>query len=181
MKTNTNHRYRNLCFTCFDEEEPTFNADEMGFLIYQREECPTTKRKHWQGYVEFKKQHRYNKCQELLNMQKVHFECRRGSQRQAIDYCKKKDTQISPHKLFGMPKSQGHRSDLDSIYDDIENGMTVREILRAHEGQAVRNINNILRAVEAMNTIIPIDRHILIARGVLDINGNIIEREEGEE
>lgn len=41
------------CFTSFKDEPPLF-SDDMKYLLFAPEVCPTTQRKHWQGYVEWK-------------------------------------------------------------------------------------------------------------------------------
>lgn len=65
---------------------------------------------HLQGYVEFNKSIRFNSAKKLLG-DRVHIEQRRGTQQQAIDYCKK-DGDVWE---MGTPGNQGKRVDLDNV------------------------------------------------------------------
>lgn len=107
-------RARAAVFTSFEEEPPAFQPDAMGYMVYQREKAPDTGRLHWQGYVEFKKQLRASRVKALLGST-VHWELRRGSQADAIAYCKKPDTAIGEAIEHGKPKQQGKRSDVEGV------------------------------------------------------------------
>lgn len=65
---------------------------------------------HLQGYVEFNKSIKFNSAKKLLG-DRVHIEQRRGTQQQAIDYCKK-DGDVWE---MGTPGHQGKRVDLDNV------------------------------------------------------------------
>lgn len=172
MNSKDRPRFRNVCFTSYDEEHPDFNDQYMNYLVCQREKCPTTGRLHWQGYVEFKKQLRMNKACELISKGKrPHISNRQKSQEAAINYCKKIESAI-PGTLYeiGLRKHQGNRSDLDAIVDLIESGMTMREILIEERGHALRNINLIIRGLETYYGELKIDKTI---RDLRDLrNGN---------
>lgn len=92
----------------------------MRYLVYQLErgENGTT---HYQGYVEFKKRQTLNGVKELLGSQTIHVERRRGSAKQASEYCKKADTRVegSDFYEFGEPPRQGKRSDLEDFKDAV--------------------------------------------------------------
>lgn len=108
-------KLRCCCFTAF-KEEPTFNEEYMEYLCYQTEICPETKRKHWQGYAEFKAQLRMNDIKKIFNDEGLHIECRRGTQTEAIIYCKKSDSAIpDSFKEFGTKKKQGERTDWQTL------------------------------------------------------------------
>lgn len=107
------------------------------YVIFQKEvgECGTP---HYQGYLELKKHMRFS---ALLNKGLgVHWEIRKGSQKEAIDYCKKNDTAVGTPREFGEPKSQGKRSDLLEIRDKImsHNPDVMKEIRFKHFGSYVR-------------------------------------------
>lgn len=84
-----------------------FHDDRCSYLLYGREvgEQGTP---HLQGYVVFESR---RTLQFVRNISpNAHWETRRGSARQAIDYCKK-DGQFEE---FGQPPVEpGHRSDID--------------------------------------------------------------------
>lgn len=135
----TDKRYRNWCFTSFvDELKP--DLDSVSFITYQKEKCPSTLKTHFQGYVEFAEKKSMAAVKKILNDEKAHLETRKGSQKQAIEYCNKLDTRVGEPFTYGRVKQQGHRKDLDDIFDDIQEGMTQREILMRHGGNAMRHI-----------------------------------------
>lgn len=61
---------------------------------------------HWQGYAELRKKIRFN---TVAKAGKWHIEIRRGSQHDAIKYCKKDGNFVE----WGIPRVQGERKDLD--------------------------------------------------------------------
>ncbi len=124
-------RLRNVCFTLNNPTAPVlFNEEKMDYLIMQLEvgEEGTT---HIQGYCELKTQQRLNAVKALLGGPTVHIEARRGTQQQAIDYCKKDDTRApgSEPKEFGTPKKQGKRNDINAFRDAIILGKRERELI----------------------------------------------------
>lgn len=159
-----NDRYRNWCFTTYIKPEP--DTKDIGFMVYQKERCPTTAREHFQGYVEFKSAKRINGVKQIFSNCGIHLEHRLGSQQQAIDYCTKLDTQVAKPVFFGIRKNQGHRRDLDEIYDDIEEGMTAKEILKRHRGNGLRHINLIRRGLQVFHDLDVIDKEILSRREI---------------
>jgi len=101
---------RNAVFTCFvelpsDDSQPpllkTSDWPDVKYCVYQVEKCPKTNKLHYQGYLEFVGQktwkwvHKY-----LVGLEKAHLEVRRGSQSDAIDYCKKSESRVSgPYEM----------------------------------------------------------------------------------
>lgn len=161
------NRYRNYCFTAFIEPN-IINKDDIQYYIYQTEKCPSTNKIHYQGYIEFKKLMSYKMIKELFNDSTIHLEPRKGTQEQAINYCKKCDTRESLPVVFGVPKRQGQRTDLDSIYEGIESGMTAKELLHEFQGHAVKHINLIITALKVEHNDCLIDK--LIEKKRLKIN-----------
>lgn len=176
--------YRNYCFTSFENcDKDKMNIDDKNekitYCVYQKEQCPTSKKLHWQGYVELKNQLTIKQLQKIFNDKKMHCEPRKGSQSQAIDYCKKSVTRIGEPIEIGSPKYQGQRSDLDSIYDCIENGDTSREILHEFRGTAMKHINHITRCQQVFWMQDKTDEHIIKMgqiMGIRDENGNRIPK-----
>lgn len=87
---------RNWCFTAYesDEVQALINWDKKKYLIVGEETCPTTGRKHYQGYMELKTPYGMKSIKnyitrECYHTSNTHFEPRRGSQLEAILYCKK--------------------------------------------------------------------------------------------
>jgi hypothetical protein len=80
---------------------------------------------HLQGYVEFDHAKTFSACKKCIG-NKCHIENRRGSSKQASDYCKK-DGEFYE---FGELSSQGARADLLELKSNIMSGsMTVDDVV----------------------------------------------------
>lgn len=111
-------RFRNVCFTSFIC--PTMDQKELEYYIYQKEKCPTTGREHWQGYLELKKQSYKSAVQRIIGDPVAHIEARRGTQADAIRYCKKDESAVPGSRIeWGTPKKQGRRNDLEQVSRQI--------------------------------------------------------------
>jgi len=116
---------RNCCFTAW--EPVTFDEGSMSYLIVGIEICPKTGKTHYQGYVELRNRSRLNKVKGLLGMS-THIEARKGTQEEAITYCKK-DGNFTE---YGARKVQGKRTDLDTIMAMIKEGKPELEVADAN-------------------------------------------------
>ncbi len=108
----TGSRLRNFVFTsykCSEVQKAHLLAMNVGFLVFQLEECPTTRRAHYQGYCELKKQLAFASVKRLLGDPGVHLAKRRGTAEQARDYCKKRKTRVSGPWSIGAISSPGKR------------------------------------------------------------------------
>lgn len=124
---------RRFSFTSFDEKKPTFH-DSCGYLCFQREVCPETKREHWQGYAEFKGNGgiRFSTVKKRLGID-CHAASSRGSPAQNRSYCSKPDTAVAnTFEEFGTIGQQGCRSDIKAVVDMVLEGKTNGEIIDAH-------------------------------------------------
>lgn len=72
-------------FTCYENEVSFFENGQ--YCIFGNEKCPTTGKWHKQGYICFNKRMRLTELKKLCPT--THWEPKRGSVRQAVDYCKK--------------------------------------------------------------------------------------------
>ena len=122
---------RSYCFTGYGDE-PKFDDQKIRYLVYQREKGEKSGKEHWQGYVEFYKSHRIAGAQKALKIGKNnHFSVREGTRIEARNYCLKSKSKIGNSKEFGIwLKGQGHRSDLDKLVLEIEEGRTDYELLK---------------------------------------------------
>lgn len=82
---------------------------------------------HLQGYFELKKQSRFNKV-KLINT-KMFFERRKGSQEQAIAYCKKDGV----YEENGVRKVQGDRTDLSKLKACLSDGQSIGSIIKNND------------------------------------------------
>lgn len=94
---------------------------------------------HWQGYIEFTKKVTLAHLKDILCFEGAHWEPRRGTQSQAIAYCSKQDTRVEGPWTFGDKKSQGKRSDLLAVKEDIDDGATVEQLWDNHFPQMVQH------------------------------------------
>ncbi len=132
--------YRNVCFTLNNPVDMVmFDDEEMEYLVYQ-EEISESGTYHLQGYCEFKNRPRQNKAKALLGGNEVHLEPRRGTQKQAIDYCKKDDSRVAHTEPYeeGTPRTQGKRMDLEGFKNEVMEGARLRDLLDDHWGVIAR-------------------------------------------
>ncbi len=100
-------RMRNVCFTMNNptQAEKEFLSDlvELGmpspgirYMVFQEEEGESGT-KHIQGYVEFLENHRFRHVKFMLTGSRthgIHLERRRGTPKEAADYCKKFSSRV---------------------------------------------------------------------------------------
>ncbi len=99
----------------------------ISFLLYGRErgESGTP---HLQGYLECARPVGLAHLRLLPHLARAHFEPRRGTQSQAVNYCKKDGDWLE----FGRLKRQGQRSDLDAVAQAVSSGSDLAQIARHH-------------------------------------------------
>lgn len=121
--------YRNYCFTLnnpTDQEREFFKTFSLGdifvYLIYQ-EEMGQNGTHHFQGYLELREKQRISWLQIHFN-NRAHYEPRRGTQEEAIAYCKKEDTRVEGGQSgeFGQPKAGagGCKRDREAAIEVLE-------------------------------------------------------------
>lgn len=144
-------------YTTYADEPPTFDVDNMWYLCYQREICPTTGNAHWQSYVEFRSPQRPAGAAKLLGGV-GHFCVRGGTREEAIAYCKKKESAVpDTFQEFGDParveqgKAQGKRSDLQVIAEAIQDGVQPDEIAELNPVAYIRYNRGIEKLHRAIN------------------------------
>lgn len=116
-------KFRCCCFTSYQIESIYTHIQEIenvcDYGVWQLEICPDTRRIHVQGYVELSVQSTLGCIKKKLHDDTVHIERRRGTQKQAIDYCKKAESSYLPEWRveFGNPRVQGERNELWEDYE----------------------------------------------------------------
>lgn len=95
----------------------------ISYLCYGKEIAPTTGTPHLQGYIHFKNAQPFDTVKKLFPKQ--HLEAQRGTIDQAIDYCK----EDGDFTEFGEKPKQGERTDLKPIYDRINAGEDLDNII----------------------------------------------------
>ena len=62
-------------------------------MVFQREECPTTGRRHWQGYLVLAKKSTLSWLKNNVDGE-AHWEKAKGDVKANIDYCTKQETRV---------------------------------------------------------------------------------------
>lgn len=84
---------------------------------------------HLQGYVSFMKQQRLNAVK--LICPRAHWETRKGTVTQAVEYCSKEETrEAGPWEIGKL--DQGKRNDLAPLQDDLDAGKSMKHITKNH-------------------------------------------------
>jgi len=131
-----NARYRNVCFTVnnfsYDEGEldPSLWPG-CTYCIWQIE-VGEEGTEHYQGYMEFSGQKSLLQLKAMPGLETAHFERRKGSQKQAIDYCRKSETMVDGPYVFGEANEQGKRNDLEEVKKRIREGASMIDIADEH-------------------------------------------------
>lgn len=141
MKLNKNYRNRSWIGTIpaekFDQEAVEKALDEYTYIGQLERGTELTEANpegylHWQIYIENKNQ---IKLGTLINkLHGAHWEPRRGTRREAYEYCTKEDTsqgvQISNGTIDITKSEQGRRTDLEEFRTEILlKGKTANEVI----------------------------------------------------
>lgn len=126
--------YRNFVFTSFNEQPPEF-SDSMIRLMYATETCPTTGKKHYQGYVSWTSGKSIKSSYKHLG--KVWCKPAKADFQASWDYIHGPYNKDGKHKpenptfvMHGDPPAPGGRSDLKRVADLISSGdQTVDDVL----------------------------------------------------
>lgn len=136
-------RARNICFTVnvlddndLRELDPS-TWPHCTYCVCQLEIAPTTGQLHWQGYAEFSQQVSFSALHAIDGLETAHFEARKGTTKQASDYCKKEGA-LAPYVEWGTLSSQGARSDLVAVFEAAKSTTRLREVAEEHPAAFIR-------------------------------------------
>jgi len=132
-------RHRNWVFTAFKPEgeslegfeeciKKIYCVDATQYCIFQVEKAPDTQAIHAQGYFQLKNP------KSLTGVKRSfsgihHYEPRRGTHKEAIEYCSKEESRVRAPVSFGLGKDdQGFRSDLERCKAMLDDGKSMRDI-----------------------------------------------------
>lgn len=114
-------KLRNVMFTLphwtADEFSILLTRPDFSYILIGKEVAPTTGLPHLQGYAEYPNSRSFNTVRRHF-FGRAHLEPRRGTQAQAIDYCKKD----GDWKEAGQKAEQGKRIDVAGMMDLIHSG-----------------------------------------------------------
>ena len=112
---------RDWCFTCFDTDKYLeFDKDNVRYICYGRERCPTTDKEHYQGFAIFKRTCRVPKAKTWIGGGNgTHLESRRGTRDQARDYCRKSEGEFIEWGEFdGLTKEDYFKKPIEWIKEN---------------------------------------------------------------
>lgn len=115
-------------------EEWLNTPDHPCSYVCQLEVCPETHRKHWQGYAVFKKVMRFSALKKIHET--MHWENRKGTHKQAYDYCIKEDTRmagVDPVIRMEYETLTGKRTDLKEARPAILAHSTWKDVVMDEE------------------------------------------------
>lgn len=109
---------KNFCFTEYNLEQKFELNNDIRYIIYQKEQCPTTGNIHYQGFIQLSKQERISWLKNNISPT-AHFEKCRGTELQNIEYCSKDNTRIEDPVILGQYLTQGARMDIGEVAEKI--------------------------------------------------------------
>lgn len=125
-------RSRGWCFTWFHfTSNDVLRLRRLGrddksipYLIFGRERCPDTGRRHLQGYIYFTHQKELSGVKKILECTRVHLEQAKGSSLQNFEYCSKEHD----FEEYGSRPTPGQRTDLLEIRDRIRDEIPEKDL-----------------------------------------------------
>lgn len=139
-------RSRNWCFTInnyTNNEILACDEIECSYIVYG-DEVGDNNTPHLQGYIEFKDAKSLKSVKDKLGG-RAHLEIRRGTPKQASDYCKKQGTFFER----GTISNQGKRTDLEAIADLVKDG-GVANVAKTRPDAIIKYGRNIERLAELL-------------------------------
>ncbi len=135
-------RHRAWCFTWNNYTDDSYNQivrwsgqEWFRYACFQRE-LGDNGTPHLQGYVEVRHPYSLISLLDRLKTTHVHYEPRRGTQYQAIEYCQKPGGQGFTE--YGERAQQGTRADLEDVKHLIDSGASEFEVWDCHFSACVR-------------------------------------------
>lgn len=144
---DTKKRNRNVCFTVFTLPRDFYThwqtcdlPEDVRYLVYQLERCPESGREHIQAYVEFTAALRWTTIKQLFDRRSMHIEPRRGTAKQASDYCKKPETRVEGYDFVerGELSNAGRRTDLEAVAERMRAGERLEAVAMDNPTQYIR-------------------------------------------
>lgn len=146
-------RVRRWCFTIYRGADRWHHTDvaeavraDIRFIVYQRENCPSTGRLHVQGYVEFTKAYRLKGVQRVLGCPTAAAFACSGTAQDNIAYCTAEKTEEGDPKRalpcdgmdpgpfqWGTPaeSTQGQRTDIAEVKRVLDEAKSSEPLLEA--------------------------------------------------
>jgi len=115
---------KHWCWTCNNPTAPlSFDETTVTYACWQKEQGDSGT-PHYQGYLQAPKVIRLTGVRKILaaaGYANAHVEAKKGSVKQATDYCKKEEGRLDgPWEFGAITSSQGNRSDLHALRDAVK-------------------------------------------------------------
>ncbi len=146
-------RARSYCFTSFKLSLPIEQDGKLPegctYICWGEEVCPTSGRKHLQGFVQFAEAVSIKTVKRRVGDDGLHLERRRGSVKDAVQYCAKDGC----FKEYGDKPKQGERTDITKCLELVLGGLGLRGIIDTGVNyQALRYTEKVLTYKECGRT-----------------------------
>ncbi len=137
-KTKIPTQSRNYAFTDFKLLDYLRIYNENKHIIrgigFGDEIAPKTKKRHFQGHIQFYNKKRIGGVKRILGCKSIHLEACYGSIKQNQIYCAKD----KKYTVIGEFITQGNRTDLEDIKKTLDGGGTIKEVADNHFGDFIR-------------------------------------------
>lgn len=146
MECKKNIRQRDWCLTLHDVEVfekiqrqqliADTDADKIKYFVMGNEVCPTTNKKHIQGYIYYTNARTFSAVKKEYPTAHIEARLEASSPQQASDYCKKEGQWIE-RGILPVDK-RGKVNEWKEIVEDIQHGMTLEEITLKYPEASIR-------------------------------------------
>lgn len=157
---------RRFCFTLNGykwDEDPTGERmlsepldKKVEFVIWSKEQAPSTGTMHIQGYMRLKNQGTIGTVQKVLGY-KCHVEACDGSEGDNVSYCSKENTHIAgPWELGKRMVGKGYRTDLVELAAKVQRGELMERTDPEDGAQFLRfasSIGKLRSEIDSMNLV----------------------------
>jgi len=118
---------RDWCYTIHDYDNlpDLVRQPESVYQVFGYEICPTTLKKHIQGYIYFKNAKTMEAVKKVFRCDKMHLEPAKGTAADNKVYCSKEGEFLE----FGIMPEQGKRNDIKEIKDLVKSGKGMKDII----------------------------------------------------
>lgn len=163
-RRNGNVQSRRWCFTVnnySNQEEKELQglvADGSATYVVYGREVGQSGTPHLQGYIELPRKKRLNGVRRLPGLSRAHVEVSRGTQHEAVNYCKK-DGNVYEEGA-AMDDLGGSRARIAAVKKDVEAGRTELDLYERHfatmlqYGRGIRRYMQLLKPERRWKTIV---------------------------
>ena len=124
----------------------------IAYICFGRETCPSTGRKHLQGYLQ-STQKKFDRMKTAFATPTMHLEAAKGSDQQNYNYCSKDgDVWETGRRESLAAVKKGQRSDVEAVKKAVDEGKSYDEICDEHFETASRINKFIKERVQARDS-----------------------------